>query len=53
MKERPIINMRNLNYHVIDHELVRTKIHGQFMVIRVKKSNNIGQQETTRDNGAK
>ena len=29
------------------------EIHGQFMVIRVKKSNNIEQQETTRYNGAK
>ena len=29
------------------------KINGQFVVIRVKKSNNIEQQETTRDNSAK
>ena len=29
------------------------KINGQFVVIRVKKSNNIEQQETTRDNRAK
>ena len=29
------------------------KFMANYMVIRVKKSNNIGQQETTRDNRAK